>query len=187
MDRRIRSMMETLRENLRQFIYYDKEFRIAAPKWTDFSEALEDMISLLKCAPPETEADSGKEEGLLNLAVEMGTTVWRLQRRLTTEGGDVTAEIRRVSRDLESAWDALKQGGIEIKDHTGERYDGHMVLRVITFQPVAGLSQDQVIETIKPTIYRKDKLIQMGEVIVGVPEADTALNPPTQTRIEQEG
>ena len=180
-------MLQTLKENLRQFICYDKEFRIASPKWTDFSEALDGMISLLKSAPSETEADSGKEEGLLNLAVEMGTAVWRLRRRLTTEGGEVPEEIRRVSRDLESAWDALKQGGIEIKDHTGEKYDGHMALRVITFQPVAGLSEEQVIETIKPTIYRQDKIIQMGEVIVGVPETDKASNPPAQTGIEQEG
>jgi hypothetical protein len=156
-------------ETLRQLLFYPKEFRIAPPKWPDFSEAMEDMVSLLESPLSETEISSGKGKGLLNLTVEMGTAVWRLQRRLTTEG-EVPEEIKRVSRDLESIGDALRQAGIEIKDHTGEKYVSGMALRVIAFQPTPDLSQEQVIETIKPTIYRKDKIIQMGEVIVGVPE-----------------
>jgi len=106
--------------------------------------------------------------------------MWRLQRRLTM-GGEVPEETRRISRDLESAWDALRQGDVEIKDHTGEKYDGGMALRVIAFQPIAGLRQEQIIETIKPTIYHKDKLIRMGEVIVGVPGEDTAPETPKAT------
>ena len=162
-------MLETLRENLRQFIRYNKEFRIAAPKWPELAESVEDIVNLLESSSLDVKTSSGKEEGLLSLAVEMGTSVWRLQRRLSIEG-EVPEEMRRVLRDLESAWDALRQGGIEVKDHTGEKYDGHMALKVIAFQPTPGLTQEQILETIKPTIYRKDKLVQMGQVIVGVPE-----------------
>jgi len=165
-------MLETLRESLRQFIRYNKEFRIAAPKWPELAESMEDIVNFLESSSPEAKISSRKEEDLLNLAVEMGTSVWRLQRRLAIEG-EVPEEIRRVLRDLESAWDALRQGGIEIKDHTGEKYVRGMALRVIEFQPTPGLTREQIMETIKPTIYRKDKLVQMGEVIVGVPEAAT--------------
>ena len=31
-------------------------------------------------------------------------------------------------------------------------------------------TQQQIIETLKPTIYHRDKIIQMGDVIVGIPE-----------------
>jgi hypothetical protein len=162
-------MLETLRESLRQLIRYNKEFRIAAPKWPELAESIDDIVSFLESSSPEATTKSRKEEGLLSLAVEMGTSVWRLRRRLAMEG-EVPEERRRVSRDLESAWDALGQEGIEVRDHTGEEYDGHMALRVIAFQPTPGLTREQITETIKPTIYHKDKLVQMGEVIVGVPE-----------------
>jgi len=165
-------MLETLRESLRQLIRYNKEFRIAAPKWPELAEAMEDIANFLESSSPEAKIRSRKEEGLLSLAVEMGTSVWRLQRRLAIEG-EVPEDMRRALRDLESAWDALGQEGIEVKDHTGEKYDGHMALRVIAFQPTPGLTREQITETIKPTIYHKDKLVQMGEVIVGVPEDAT--------------
>jgi len=158
---------------------YPREFRIADPNWPDFPRALEDIIRLLQSAPSEVEVSSKKEEELLNLLVDVGTVIWRLQRRLTV-GGKVPEEFRRMSRDLESAWDALREGGVEIKDHTGKKYDGGMALHVIAFQPVAGLSQKEVIETIKPTIYHKEKLIRMGQVIVGVPENDTVPQRPEQ-------
>jgi len=156
--------------SLRQLLY-PKEFRIAAPKWAALSEALVDMISLLKPAPSEIETSSGQSEGLLNLLVDIGTVVWRLQGRLPTDQR-MPEQIRRISRDLESTWDALRQGGFEIKDHTGERYDGGMALRVIAFQPTPGLLEEQVIETLRPTIYHNDRMVQMGQVIVGVPEVD---------------
>ena len=172
---RLKSMLGGVRQ-----LKYPLEFRIADPNWSDFPRALEHIIRLLQSAPLEVEASSKKEEELLNLLVDVGTVMWRLQRRLTV-GGKVPEEFRRMSRDVESAWDALRQGGIEIKDHTGEKYDGGMALQVITFQPVAGLSQEEVIETIKPTIYHKEKLIRVGQVIVGVPEKDTAPQGPEQT------
>jgi len=165
--------------SVRQLLY-PRDFRIAAPNWPDFSKALEDMVSLLQPAPSEVKVSSRKEEELLNLVVDVGTVMWRLQRRLTM-GSEVPEETRRISRDLESAWDALRQGDVEIKDHTGEKYDGGMALHVIAFQPIAGLQQEQVIETIKPTIYHKDKLIRMGEVIVGVPGEDTVPETPEAT------
>jgi len=53
----------------------------------------------------------------------MGTNFWRLQRRLIAQS-ESPPEMKRMARDLESMGDALKQAGLEIKDHTGEYYDG---------------------------------------------------------------
>lgn len=160
--------------SLRQLLY-PKEFRISSPRWPASSMALEDIVILLKHGSSEIEADSGQEKDLLSIVVDTGTVIWRLQRRLQ-EGSKAPKDIKRISRDLESTWDALKQGGVEIRDHTGEKYDGGMALRVIAFQPMPELSQEQVLETIKPTIYHKDQIVQMGEVIVGVPMKDTKPN-----------
>jgi hypothetical protein len=56
-----------------------------------------------------------------------------------------------------------------VKNHTGDAYDTGMALRVIAFEPTAELAQEQIIETIKPTIYYNGKIARMGEVIVGTP------------------
>jgi hypothetical protein len=74
-----------------------------------------------------------------------------------------------MNRDVEAAADFIHQGDLEIKDHTGEIYDGGMRIKVIAFQKMDGLSRERIIETIKPTIYFKGKLLQLGEVIVGTP------------------
>lgn len=154
--------------SLRQ-LSYPKAFRIADPRWPDFSKTVEDMVSLLQPAPLEGVKTPRNDDELLGLIANVGTVIWRLQRRSTT-GVEAAESLRRISRDLESAWYALREAGIEINDHTGEAYDGGMALRVLAFEPTPELARDQVIETIKPTIYHKDKIIRVGEVIVGTPE-----------------
>ena len=85
--------------------------------------------------------------------------------------GQPLEAMRRVYRHLESMWDAFGDSGIKIQDHDGEAVPegGIYALNVIAFQPTAGLERQQVIETIKPTIYYKERMIQRGEVIVGTP------------------
>lgn len=156
-------------ENLRQFLNYSKDFRIESPKASKSDDNLEKIVDLLKSQLASTELTPEKDDGLIKMTAEIGTTAWRIQRRLTSTG-ESSDIIKRVSRDLESVHDALTQGGIEIKDHTGEKYDGGMALNVIAFQPSPGITKELVIETIKPTIYHKNKMVQMGQVIVGVPE-----------------
>jgi len=156
-------------ESLKQFFNYSREFRIAAPQKSDYPDSLERIASSLKALLSDAETGAATDDSLIQLTTEIGTTLWRLQRRLKAEG-EAADIIRRSSRDLESISDSLSQSNIEIRDHTGEKYDDGMVLKVIAFQPVPGLHQQQVLETIKPTIYYKNTLIQTGQVIVGVPE-----------------
>lgn len=155
-------------EDFKQFLNYSKEFRIAAPKISGYDGSLEKIVGILKTQLSDPKSTL-KDDSLLKLASEIGTTVWRLQQRLATKV-DASDTMKRITRDLESVRDTLSQGDIEIKDHTGEKYDGGMALNVIAFQPTPGITREQIIETIKPTIYHKNKLIQMGQVIVGVPE-----------------
>lgn len=154
-----------LLEDLRQLLY-PKEFRIADPKWPELSGVIADVLTAFQSQPLAEHPPP--DDRLLGLIVDVGTVVWRLQRRSAAEV-QPAENLRRISRDLESAWYAFREAGIEIKDHTGEIYDGGMALRVLAFQPTAGLSRDQVIETIKPTIYHKDRILRVGEVIVGTP------------------
>ena len=176
-------MLNGMKDSARQ-LRYPKEFRIGHPKWPDFEESMEGIAGLLNSSSSEVEMRSGNDEDLLELAIEVGTLVWRIQQRLTNMD-DLPQELRRVSRDLESTWDTLAQRGIEIKDHTDQNYDSGMALHVVTSQPVAGLTQQQIIETIKPTIYYRENIVQRGQVILGVP-LETEASEPIKETIQKE-
>ena len=171
-------MLSVTINNFKQWLRYPQEFRISNPKYLESAEPLEMLTDSLKHSPISLQMISESEEQLIDMAADIGTLVWRVQRRLTTMG-KLTKELQRVSRDVESTRDALTQRGIEIKDHTGQDYITGMALRVIASQPVPGLTQQQIIETLKPTIYHRDKIIQMGDVIVGIP-GDTSTTQPIQ-------
>jgi hypothetical protein len=50
-------------------------------------------------------------------------------------------------------------------------------LRIAAFEPSPGLTRNRVIETLKPSVYHLDRMLQMGEVIVGTPPADVPSPP----------
>ena len=158
-------------ESLRQ-LSYPNSFRIDDRGWPDLSELVAGLSILLNSNDKQPVTDDDKQEDLLKLVGEIGTIIWRLQKRAAAEI-DPPEKIRRVSRDIESASDILCQGDIEIRDHTDQIYDGGMGLRVIAYESMPDLSRAKIIETVKPTIHYKNKIIRIGEVIVGTPEKDT--------------
>jgi len=172
-DRKV--LRETM-DDLKQWLLYPQEFRISARKSIELSESLEALADLAENAGASPQMKSKTEEELLDMVADVGTLVWRIQHRLDATG-ELSKPLQKLSRDVERTWDALTQGGIEIKDHTGGDYEGGMALRVITSQPVSGLARRQIIETLKPTIYHRNRIIQMGEVVVGVPEETEASKP----------
>jgi hypothetical protein len=168
-------LRETI-DDLKQWLYHPEHFRIGTPEYHRLSESLEAAADLAQPTSTNFTRVSTTEEELLDMAADVGTLVWRIKHRLdATE--ELSKPLQKLSRDVERTCDALTQGGIEIKDHTGEDYDGGMALRVITSQPVSGLARSQIIETLKPTIYHRNRIIQMGEVVVGVPEEGEVLKP----------
>ena len=48
-----------------------------------------------------------------------------------------------------------------------------MALDVLAFQPEVSVQDEIITETIKPSIYYQDKLIQRGEVVVSMPKNST--------------
>ena len=157
-------------ENLRQY-RYPKSFRISEEVRPDFAALLNTLNKLLVIEANQSTTDVSKERNLLKIIGDVGTIVWRLQKRSSAEI-EPPEKVQRISRDIESACDILLQGNVEIKDHTGQIYNDGLRLRVLSFQPMPGLIRDQIIDTIKPTIFYNSKMIRMGEVIVGTPQND---------------
>ncbi|MFC5750687.1 hypothetical protein [Actinomadura rugatobispora] len=121
-------------------------------------------------APGGAAADDDDDTGPGGLSgrslADVATSLWRLRTRVDR----MDDAPRAVVRHLETAWDALTDAGVEIKDHTGEPFDVGLAMSVVAYQPTPGLHREQIIETVRPGVYLGDHSIQMAEVIVGTPD-----------------
>jgi len=107
------------------------------------------------------------------LLADLATGLWRLRQRFIDPAtGEPLESMRRPFRDVEMLLCRLAEDAIEVQDHTGVLYDPSQSLRVAAFQPVAGIEPDRILETLKPTVYHHHQRIQVGEVIVGIPQKE---------------
>src|ERR1019366_347264 len=101
---------------------------------------------------------------------DIATHVWRAKAKmLDATSGEVKEDMKRVYRHVEGVIDALKQMDIEIKDHTGDAFDYGMPLTVVTSQPTEGITREIIVETLRPTIYWQNNIVQRGEIVLGTP------------------
>ncbi|MCE5259192.1 MAG: hypothetical protein LLG44_09065 [Chloroflexi bacterium] len=150
---------------------FPREWRIAPAVWPDdMLQQLEALVGALSRLQPSVPAEAAAPALDPRALGELCTQLWRLRSRML-EDGKPREEMRRVYRYVEMAWDTLAGAKIEILDHTGQRVPdtGFVTVKILAFEPHAGLLHDTVIETVKPSVYQQDKLIQAGEVIVGRP------------------
>jgi len=108
---------------------------------------------------------------VLKCIAAIATNAWKARTKmLDSATGEVRDDMKRVHRHIEGILDSLSEMGIEVKDHTGDTFDYGLPLKVVTTQPTPGINKEQVVETIKPTVYcQKTSIIQMGEVVVATP------------------
>jgi len=105
----------------------------------------------------------------------VATNAWRLRSRLVnTDTGEPRddlkkEDVRKLVRHLEAIFESFSQIELEIKDRTGEAFDYGLPEKVITTQPQPGLKKEQIIETIRPSIYWNNQLAQQGEVVIATP------------------
>ena len=104
-----------------------------------------------------------------SLAIE----IWRLGKRVQREKEDMAkGELTRFSSivdQMQRIRDVFKKEEIEIHEHSGENYNDGLSLKVLHVEEMDGIpiGKMQIIETIKPSVYLKGKVIFLGEVIVG--------------------
>jgi hypothetical protein len=117
---------------------------------------------------PAPQADDS--EGLANAFGGLATQIWRaMGKTIDPATGEPREDMKRVHRHVEGALDVLKQMGLTINDWVNQPYDAGLPVKVLTFQPSPGVSRDTILETVRPTVMWKDRLVQLGEVVVGTP------------------
>ncbi len=100
----------------------------------------------------------------------LATNIWRAQARmLDPKTGEPREEHRRLYRHIEGALEAFNTMGVRLSDWLGQPYDSGLPVKVLSFQPTPDLSRDTVIEAVRPAVFWQDRLLQVGEVIVGIP------------------
>lgn len=106
----------------------------------------------------------------LKTLATVATAVWRAKVKLDAESqAELPDALRNVPRHIQAAWDALAAGQVQIDDPTGQRYVTGMAVNVLTFQPMDGIGSEVIHETIKPSVYFDNRLIQRADVIVARP------------------
>jgi len=103
----------------------------------------------------------------------LGIEIWRLEKRFEKVKVDMIKDensgVTSIGDQIQRIKDIFKKQEIEICEHTGVAYNDGLSLKVLHIEEIDGLPEGkmQIIETIKPSVYLKGKVIFLGEVIVG--------------------
>ncbi len=131
--------------------------------------AIKDTPEAPPAPPAPVETSTGDIDGPL---ADLATHVWRARHRLNDTAQPADA-LRRTSRHIDSAVESLRLLDLNLKDWINEPYDPGLPVKVLTFQPTAGLTRDTVIEVVRPAVLWRGRLLQSGEVVVGTPGSST--------------
>jgi hypothetical protein len=75
-----------------------------------------------------------------------------------------------LSSSIEKMLEALSKSGVDLEDPEGQEFREGMTLDVALFEDTASLAvgKSVISETLSPTLYVRDKLVQQARVIVSV-------------------
>lgn len=165
----MRQRLARLHEELRQRRHH-RAFRIPPPVWDEPARA--QLVRLLAEAdgtPANDGADDPPSE-LDDMALAVAATdLWSAERKLGQPTDEPARLTRQASRYLRGCRRALAEAGLVIQDHDGDLLHHGRSITVLLSHEDPALTEEQVLETVKPTIYLNDRRIQKGEVIVGRP------------------
>jgi hypothetical protein len=163
----VRERLARLREEFGQRRHH-RVFRIAPPIWDE--PAREQLARLLAKVSASVEPRAELDVKVLAAAA---TDLWSAERKLGQPTDEPVKLTRQANRYLRGCRKALAEAGLVIQDHDGDVVHHGRSITVLVSHEDPTLTDERVLETVKPTIYLHDRRIQKGEVIVGRPPAST--------------
>lgn len=158
--------------------YFPRPFRIGRPQeWA--CGALLELEKTLSSEKPSTTVGAASAGDIALAPSTVGavaTVLWLLHRELKRRAQGRSQPDPLVGQ-ITDVLEILLQQEIEVQDHTDQVVPphGNFGLDVLCYEPCAELTEYRVLETIRPTVRFRKKVIQRGKVIVGVPEKGTSL------------
>ncbi|AHH99613.1 hypothetical protein BC739_000028 [Kutzneria viridogrisea] len=153
-------MLTSLLERVRQR-RFPPEFRIAQ------------VLAPLPVPPQPPPVPRPEQSGDFSDAAlaDLATNLWRTVRKIAPEGQeDLPRAQRQAARHLRAMSEVLAESGVSVQDHDGLAYDPGLTLDVLAYEERPGVTREVVVETIRPSVYRSGRTIQIGQVIVAQPE-----------------
>jgi len=161
------------------------------PQWSH-EEDVTDLVSRIlvsKTTPHNDQAPPDTD--YLRAVVSIANNFWRAKKRmLDVSSGEVREDMKRIHRDVEAIRRSMVGVGvairyhrdddfpegeprirITIRDHTGDAYDEGQPMKVVASKPTPGLDKKRVSETLLPSIFWNDRLVQNGEIEIEIPSA----------------
>ena len=146
---------------------------IALPnaEWPGDKQILETVALVATVNPSRKEhANTELPTDYLKALVSIATNAWRAKTKMVdTASGEVRDEMKRVDRHIEAIYRNLADVGVVIRDHTGETYDEGQPMKVVASKPTPGLDKKRVSETLLPSIFWNNRLVQNGEIEIATP------------------
>ena len=181
----------TMKSHNRQKLFQKQKlndpFAIPRAEWPS-PKAITEIVAAIGASSltdknPKTSSDLGATNDILQTLVSIATNAWRAKVKMVDHmTGEVREDMKRVDRHIEAIYRNLTEVGIVIRDHTGEAYDEGQPMKVIASKPTQGLQNKRVSETLLPSIFWRDRLIQNGEIEIAAPLAtEPTVGPQTQT------
>jgi len=136
-----------------------------------------DLMSKQMDIIKETEKSSSEGQAIKekdhSFAIRVADEINRISMRLS-KMDDSSRDVQAVRNALKRMESELNQQGYEIIIRNGEDFKDTMTFLPINFIPVVGLKPgEQIIQrTVKPQLLYNNKVIQHGEIEVGVNESD---------------
>jgi len=113
-----------------------------------------------------TSHEAGDPGPLYEMAIEL----WRLQTRLGRLRELVAEkELRPVESSVSKMEEVLRRSEIQVEDLTGRPYHEGDTIEVRLFEPSPQLARPVVVQTVKPSVLHRGRVVRQAEVIVGVP------------------
>jgi hypothetical protein len=139
------------------------------------SDLLQTVESESSSRQESSGAKSAEVAALQKSLITIASQVWRIASAIIdTESKETKSElsaheIKKVGNSLESFRETLGGLGIKVIDRLGEPFNAGLPEQVVTEETQEGLSREQIIRTIRPTIMWHQTMVQRGEIDVAVP------------------
>ena len=137
--------------------------------------ALDEAVGRHSPSLGSEQPDTSKSHEMSKALILLAGQIWRLGNAvINSESGEVKTElspqeIKRVASARGIMQQTIDELGIKVIDHCNEDFHPGMPDQVVTEEPREGITKEQVIRTIRPTIMWNQTMMQRGQIDIAVP------------------
>lgn len=148
---------------------------ISPPSTTELITDVNTLLSPAQESERSTDVSSSGETFLKKALLANANQAWRIASAvIDPETGESKEElrpqdIRKIAKAVESLMETFEDLGLRIIDRLGEPFNAGLPDQVVTEEPREGITREQIIRTIRPTIVWNGTMVQRGEVDIAVP------------------